>query len=262
MTVDWSSGRYESTAEMLHPAAAVVVGAAGMRAGLRVLDIGTGTGNAAILAAQGGADVIAIEPADRLRAVARERALSAGLEVDVRAGHAADMPVEEASIDVALSVFAVIFAPDPAAAAAEIARVLTPSGRLVMTAWMPVGAFAGVNRVAAQLAREALGAREPSAPFAWHENNAVADLFAPHGFTVESATHPILFTAESPEAAYDMSQDNPVAVSVRAALAAAGRSDQVERIRSEGISQLRQHNEDPAACRVTSHYALHVIGRR
>jgi SAM-dependent methyltransferase len=262
MPVDWSSGHYESTAEMLLPASEVAVAAANLRPGQRVLDIGSGTGNAAMLAARHGVDVIAVEPAERLRLVARQRAQSAGLSVDVRAGTAADLPVDDASIDVALSVFAVIFVPDPRAAAAEIARVLTTSGRLVMTAWTPGGACAGVNRLAAQHARDALGLPEPPTPFAWHEKHAVAELFTSYGFTVTSSEHPISFSAATPEAAYDMSQDNPVAVAVREALEAAGRHDQVERIRDEGVAQLREHNEDPAACRVTSHYAVHMIERR
>jgi SAM-dependent methyltransferase len=217
-SVDWSSGHYESTAEVLLPASTAAVDAADIRPSLRVLDIGSGTGNAAILAAQRGADVIAVEPADRLRKVASERAAAAGLTVDVRAGTAAGMPVDDASIDVALSVFAVIFAPEPAAAAAEIARVLTPTGRLVMTAWTPSGAFAEVYRLEAQLTREALGAPEPPPPFAWHEERAVADLFRAHGFTVHSTQRPIEFTAPTPEACYDMGRDNPVGFAVRQAL--------------------------------------------
>jgi SAM-dependent methyltransferase len=260
-SIDWSNGHYESTAEMLLPVSAVAVDAADIRPSLRVLDIGSGTGNAAMLAAQRGADVVAVEPAERLREVARERVASAGLTVDVRAGTAAAMPIDDASIDVALSVFAVIFAPEPAEAAAEIARVLTPAGRLVMTAWTPSGAFADVFRLEAQIMREALGTPESPPPFAWHEESAVAELFKPHGFTVHSAQHPIPFAAATPEACYDMGQDNPVGLAVRQALEAAGRHDQVERLRTEGVALLRKHNEDSTTCRVTSHYALHVIAR-
>lgn len=260
-TIDWSNGHYESTAEMLLPASVVAVDVADIRPGMRVLDIGSGTGNAAILAAQRGAEVVAVEPADRLREVAGQRVAEAGLSVDIRAGTAADMPVDDASVDVALSVFAVIFVPDPAAAAAEIARVLTSTGRLVMTAWTPRGAMAGLYQLEARLAREALGTPEPPPPFPWHEQSAVADLFRAHGFTVSSTEHPIAFSADSPESAYDVGMSNPVALAVREALDAAGRHDTVERIRTEGIAVLRDNNEDPAGCRVTSHFALHVITR-
>lgn len=65
----------------------------------------------------------------------------------------------------------------------------------------------------------------------------------------------------TPEAAYDTGGENPVTLSVREALNDAGRHDQVERIRTEAIARLRKHNEDPTGCRVTSHFALHVIAR-
>ena len=259
--VDWSNGHYESTAEMLLPASAVVVDTADLQPGQRVLDIGTGTGNAAVLAAERGAQVIAVEPADRLREVARERVRTAGLPVDVRAGTAAELPVDDASIDVALSVFAVIFAPDPAAAAAEIARVLTPTGRLVMTAWARRGGWEEFYRVQAQLTRDALGGPDAPPPFPWSDEEAVADLFRPHGFTVHSTTHPIPMSADSPEACYDLGAENPVALAARQQLESAGHHDVVQRIRSAGIAVLREHNEDPDRCQVTSYYALHVIAR-
>lgn len=261
MSIDWGIGRYETTAEQLLPAAGVAVDAAGIGPGMRVLDIGCGTGNAAVLAAQRGADVIAVDPALRLREVAGDRAAAAGLTVDVRAGTAADLPVADGTIDVALSVFAVIFAPDPAAAAAEIARVLTPTGRLVMTAWTPRGPWADVYRLAAQLAQEALGGSTSPAPFQWHEAAAVANLFAPYGFAVRSSELPIAFTAPTPEAAYDQGAENPVTLTAREELEAAGHGDVVDRIRTLSIAVLRDHNEDPGACRVTSRYALHVIDR-
>lgn len=262
MTVDWGRGRYETTAETLVPGAETAVAIAAIRAGERVVDIGCGTGNATLLAAAGGATVMGVDPSPRLMDVARTRAAERGLSIEFRAGTAADLPLDDASVDLALSVFAVIFAPDPAAAAAEISRVLTPAGRAVITAWVPDGAFGEVTRLSMRIVRETLGMPEPPAPFPWHEQQAVSDLFAPYGFTVSTTTHPIAFTAESPEAAYDMGQDSPIAVANRSALESAGRGEQVDRIRAEAIEILRQRNQDPLACRVTSVYAVHLIERR
>lgn len=261
MTIDWSLGQYETTAETLLPAAATAVDVAGVRPGIRVLDIGCGTGNAAILAAARGGEVIAVDPATRLLEVARSRAESEGAAVDFRQGHAAELPVEDGSVDVALSVFAVIFAPDPAAAAAEIARVVAPHGRMVMTAWLPDGAFGEVTRASMQIVRQTLGLPDPPPPFAWHLQQTVAELFAPHGFTVSTTTHPIAFTAESPEAAYDLGEQNPISVTQRTALESAGHGEQVDRIRAQALEILRRRNEDPTACRVSSTYAVHVIQR-
>jgi 2-polyprenyl-3-methyl-5-hydroxy-6-metoxy-1,4-benzoquinol methylase len=115
---DWSLGRYESTAERLLPAARVVVESAALHAGERVLDLGCGTGNAALLAAACGARVTGVDPASRLLEVARARAASEGADITFLAGEAASLPVGDASADVIVSVFAVIFAPDAVAAAA------------------------------------------------------------------------------------------------------------------------------------------------
>src|SRR6476619_423380 len=121
--MEWGQGRYEVIAEQLFPAAEVVVDRAAPTGGDRVLDLGCGTGNAALLAAARGATVTGVDPAGRLLDVARARAVDQGLDITFALGEAAAIPVETGSVDVLLSVFGVIFAPDPVAAAAEIARV-------------------------------------------------------------------------------------------------------------------------------------------
>lgn len=259
--IDWGVGRYETTAQTLLPAAETAVAVAAVAVGDRVVDIGCGTGNATLLAGATGADVIGVDPAPRLLEVARARAEAGGLSIEFRSGSAADLPFDDGSVDVAMSVFAVIFAPDPAAAAAEIARVLASSGRLILTAWVPDGAFGEVTRLSMRIVRETLGLAEPPPPFAWHEQEAVAVLFAPYGFAVSSTTHPIVFTGATPDAVYDDGADNPIAVTHRAALESAGRGEQIDRIRTEAIEILHRRNEDPTACRVTSYYAVHVLQR-
>jgi 2-polyprenyl-3-methyl-5-hydroxy-6-metoxy-1,4-benzoquinol methylase len=73
-TMDWSLGHYEHTAAQLMPAARVVVDRAAPAEGERVVDVGCGTGNAALLAAARGARVTGVDPAARLLEVAREQA--------------------------------------------------------------------------------------------------------------------------------------------------------------------------------------------
>src|SRR5436305_15136046 len=111
-TLDWSLGRYERTAGQLLPAARLVVERAAPAAGDRVVDVGCGTGNAALLAAERGARVTGVDPATRLLEVARERAAARGLDADFATGDAAHLPVGDGEADVVLSVFGVIFAPD------------------------------------------------------------------------------------------------------------------------------------------------------
>lgn len=85
---DWGAGQYERTAAVLAPAAQGAVSVLAPSAGERVLDVACGTGNAALLVAAAGAEVVGIDLAERLVEVAAERADGAGLSErrDVRRG--------------------------------------------------------------------------------------------------------------------------------------------------------------------------------
>jgi 2-polyprenyl-3-methyl-5-hydroxy-6-metoxy-1,4-benzoquinol methylase len=79
--IDWGAGHYETTAAQLAPAAAVAVQRASLRSGERVLDLGCGTGNAALLAVRADTTVTGVDPAVRLLKVARDRAAAEGAEM-------------------------------------------------------------------------------------------------------------------------------------------------------------------------------------
>jgi SAM-dependent methyltransferase len=255
MDLDWGTGSYERTAEQLLPAAQVLVDAAAVQPGERVLDLGCGTGNAALLAAARGAAVVAVDPSERLLSVTREAAASQGLDVVTERGDAAAIPAPDASVDCLLSSFALIFAPDPAAAAAEIGRVLAPGGRGAFSAWFPGGPVGTYVDAAGALVREALGAPPPPPGFGWHDKEAVAALFAPVGLRASVlGTHEISFTAESPEAYFEAeSAAHPMAVASVQVLERAGTAEQA---RAQLQALLRELNEDPAAFRLTSRYVV------
>jgi len=144
--IDWSAGTYELTAAQLAPAAERAVGAARITPGERVLDVACGTGNAAILAAFGGAQVTGVDQAERLLEVAAGRARAAGVEIDWQAADALALPFEDDAFDAVLSVFGVIFAPaEPAAA--ELVRVTAPEGRVVLVTWTGEGVIAAASGV-------------------------------------------------------------------------------------------------------------------
>jgi SAM-dependent methyltransferase len=105
----------------------------------QVIDLACGTGNAALLAAVGGARVVGIDAAPRLLEVARERARAQGVDVDFREGDLLDLPLDDGTADVVLSVFVVIFAPQPAEALREVRRVMRCGGRALLSAWIPAG---------------------------------------------------------------------------------------------------------------------------
>jgi SAM-dependent methyltransferase len=257
--VDWSLGSYEHTAAKLLPAARLVVDRAAPARGERGVDVGCGTGNATLLAATRGARMLGVDPARRLLDVAREQAAAQRLDATFAHGEAAALPVQTGGAHFVLSVFGVIFAPDTAAAATEIARVTTPQGRFVLSAWVPEGAIHDAVRVTREAVRRAVGAPEGARPFAWHDRDALADLLAPFGFEVAVEENRLAFTAKSAQEYVDSEVANhPLAVAGGAVLE---RHGEAEAVRDQVLSIYEAANEDPDAFRVTSRYVVATARR-
>jgi SAM-dependent methyltransferase len=257
--VDWGQGRYERIAEQLFPAAEVVVESARLTADERVVDVGCGTGNAALLAAERGASVTGIDPAQRLLDVAAASAAERGLSATFLPGDAADMPLDDDSADVVLSVFGVIFAPDPQGAAAEIDRISASEARLLFTAWIPEGPIFRAVRLARQTMAEILD-QPPDAPsFPWHEDEALSALFEPRGFSVSITEHNLAFAAPSVDEFMQIEGENhPVALAARPVLENAGRAEEVR----DGMRRIYEEaNEDPSGFQLTSRYVVAEMER-
>ncbi len=93
-----------------------------------VLDVGTGTGTLALLAAELGHDVIAIDLSERMILAARRKSIESGIGVDWRIGDAEDPPVPESSVDALVSRHLVWTLPDPGLAARAWRTRLRPGG--------------------------------------------------------------------------------------------------------------------------------------
>lgn len=257
---DWGIGRYERTAEVLLPAARVLVDAASLRTDERVLDLGCGTGNAALLAAAAGAQVTAVDPSPRLLGVASATAQRDGLNLKCERGDAASIPALDATFDCVLSNFAVIFAPDADAAVAEMVRVGMADSRIALTAWLPGGALGALASTAEELVRSAVGAPPATPGFAWHDDSSLRALFSRHGMqVVVQGPHELVISARSPEEFLEAEMANhPLAVAGSAVLRQRGVLEEAgERL----LGVLRDHNEDEDAFRSTSRYVV-VVARR
>jgi SAM-dependent methyltransferase len=110
----------------------------------RVLDLGCGTGQAAITFAKQGAIVIAVDAADQQLARAREHAEREEAKVEWRQGDLADLAFLRAeSIDVAFSAFAVAEVDDVARLFRQVQRVLKPNAPFVFSYEHPIALCIG-----------------------------------------------------------------------------------------------------------------------
>ena len=132
----WAS--FAPTAMFTTPVAGHLVKFAGIAAGEKVLDAGTGTGVVAITAARRGAHVTGLDLTPELLDQARENSRIAKCENIVwTEGDAESLPYPDASFDVVVSQFGHMFAPRPEVAMMEIRRVLKPAGRTAFATWPP-----------------------------------------------------------------------------------------------------------------------------
>lgn len=148
-SVIWGAGPYEPIVEITKEVHDALVGALVPQPDERWLDVATGTGAVALLAARAGAAVTGLDLSPDLIETAKGKAAAEGLEIDFEAGDAEALPYDDASFDVVSSAIGTQFAPDHAAVARELARVCRPGGRLGLACWTPesgVAAMFGVMR--------------------------------------------------------------------------------------------------------------------
>jgi SAM-dependent methyltransferase len=135
--------------------AAVILQMAGDISGRPVLDVGTGTGRAALLLANAGGDVTGVDASEQMLAIARERALGAGRSIRFIQRDAHALEFADRSFDVAISLRVLMHSPRWRVALAELCRVSSrrvifdyPSARsaaLLQSAFRRVAARAGVK---------------------------------------------------------------------------------------------------------------------
>ncbi|MFJ4081322.1 class I SAM-dependent methyltransferase [Streptomyces iakyrus] len=136
----WAQGDYPSVAtEVIPELGPVLVEACGVRPGLRVLDVGAGSGNAAIPAALAGADVVASDLTPELFEAGRRVAEKQGAHLTWQEADAEALPFGDAEFDTVLSCVGVMFAPHHQQAADELVRVCRPGGTIGLLSWTPQG---------------------------------------------------------------------------------------------------------------------------
>lgn len=135
----WASGDYHMVGTQILIVSELLIEALDLRSTERVLDVATGSGNAALAAARRGCQVVGIDYVPALLERARRRAECEGLEAEFVEGDAEALPFEDDSFDVVSSVFGAMFAPNQEQTASELARVCRSGGRIGLVAHTPEG---------------------------------------------------------------------------------------------------------------------------
>lgn len=157
--------------------------------GLRVGDLGCGTGQFAATVAPHVARVVAVDGSAEMLAAARTR-LEPFPNVDVRPGTLEALPIEDAQLDVAVLTLVLHHVPDPGRVIAEAARVLAPGGRLLLVDMLPHDR----GEYQQQMGHVWLGFAEPQVR-RWIETAGLHDVRVTALMTDATAKGPALFRA-------------------------------------------------------------------
>jgi SAM-dependent methyltransferase len=180
----WASGDYPSMVEtFLLPLGGRLVQACGIGPGMSVLDVAAGTGNAAIPAAQAGADVTASDLTPEIMEAGRRRADAEGLALEWVQADAEHLPFGDASFDVVMSSIGAMFAPHHQDVADELVRVCRPGGTIGLLSWTPEGMVGALFRTMGPFVPAPPPGVQP--PPLWGSEEHLSELF---GNRVDSRT--------------------------------------------------------------------------
>jgi ubiquinone/menaquinone biosynthesis C-methylase UbiE len=154
------------------PPAAKLVNFAGVKSGQKLLDVGCGTGVAAVTAARRGAKVRGLDLSPVLLERARENAGLVQLDIDFTEGDAENLPYDDGEFDVVLSQFGHIFAPRPEITITEMLRVLKPGGTIAFSTWPP---HLYTGRMFALIARHLPPPEGVASPVLWGDPKIITE---------------------------------------------------------------------------------------
>jgi ubiquinone/menaquinone biosynthesis C-methylase UbiE len=247
----WGAGTYERFAARLAPVQDQLVSVLEIAKGERVLDLATGTGEVAVRAARAGGVVTGIDIAEPMLAKARERAQAEGVDITFDQGDVEYLPYEDACFDAVLSNFGLIFAPDHANVASEVARVACPGARLGFTAWKPNPKLGELYR---RFTEEPIDGREA---YEWGREDHVEDMLG-EDFELEFEDGTVWLEADSGEEIWELfSESAPPVIALVKRLDEQG----AEQFHRAFVGLYEQYRSPEGGIRAPRRYLL-VLGTR
>lgn len=191
----WSDGDYAVIGTTLQIVGESLCEAVDVRSGARVLDVAAGNGNAALAAARRWCEVTASDYVPALLERARERAVADRLPIEFRTADAEKLPFPDASYDVVLSTFGVMFTPDQQRAASEMARVCRPGGKIGLANWTPESFIGQLFKAIGKHVPPPPGLRPPAL---WGTEVRLAELFGESAASIDLQRRNFVFRYRSP----------------------------------------------------------------
>ncbi|MCC8958238.1 class I SAM-dependent methyltransferase [Bradyrhizobium sp. Pear77] len=191
----WSSGDYAIVGTTLQIVGETLCEAVDLRSNQMVLDVAAGNGNATLAAARRFADVISTDYVGALLERGRERAAAERLPVTFQEADAEKLPFADASFDVVLSTFGVMFTADPQQAANELRRVCRIGGKIGLASWTPEGFIGQLFKTIGKYVPPAPGVKSPAL---WGTEAHLSALFGPQA-TVDAKRRQFNFRYRSRE---------------------------------------------------------------
>jgi ubiquinone/menaquinone biosynthesis C-methylase UbiE len=191
----WSSGDYAEIGTRLQIVGESLCEAVDLRAGSRVLDVAAGNGNASLAAARRYCHVTASDYVPALLERARERSRADRLEIEFREADAEKLPFPDASFDVVVSTFGVMFTPNQERAAAELVRVCRPGGKIGLANWTPESFIGQLFKTLGKHLPPPAGVKSPAL---WGTEVRLAELFAGAVESIDAQRRDYVFRYRSP----------------------------------------------------------------
>jgi SAM-dependent methyltransferase len=191
----WSTGDYAVVGTTLQIVGESLCEALDLRSGARVLDVAAGNGNATLAAARRWCDVTSTDYVGALLESGRRRAQAEGHTVAFQEADAENLPFADASFDVVMSTFGVMFTPSQERAARELARVCKPGGRIGLASWTPESFIGQLFKTIGRYVPPAPGVKPPAL---WGTKARLEELFAGSAKDIRVTKRDFVFRYRSP----------------------------------------------------------------
>jgi ubiquinone/menaquinone biosynthesis C-methylase UbiE len=192
----WTSGDYAIVGTTLQIVGETLCEALDLRATQRVLDVAAGNGNVTLAAARRFCEVTSTDYVPALLERGQARAAAEGLTVTFKEADAEALPFADATFDVVVSTFGVMFTADHDRAAAEMLRVCKPGGKIGLANWTPEGFVGQLFKTIGRHVPPPAGVKSPAV---WGTRTYITEAFGAQASAVRIEPRNFNFRYRSPQ---------------------------------------------------------------